>query len=233
MKVGVMQPYLFPYLGYFQLINAVDKFVIYDDVQYIKRGWINRNNVLCNGSAHMFVFSINKDHQYKNINERFYTSNFEKEKEKFLSLLNASYKKAPYFNDIYELIERIFACKEKNVSVYNTYSLREICNYIGVDTEFLISSEIEKEAKLKGQEKILAISKALGADWYINPIGGVELYSHELFNEENIKLNFIKMRDIRYKQFGNEFVPYLSIIDVLMFNSKERVRVLLDEYDLI
>ena len=233
MKVGIMQPYLFPYLGYFQSINAVDKFVLYDDVQYIKRGWINRNNLLCNKKPHMFVFSIIKDHQYKNINERFYINGFNIEKEKFLNTLKTFYKKAPYFIGIYSLIEKILVYPDNNVSEFNENSLKIMCEYLDIKTQFIKSTDLSKNKELKGEYKIIQINKILNSNCYINSIGGIELYLKENFQKENIKLNFIKMKDVNYRQFDGEFVSNLSIVDVLMFNSKEEVKKLLNEYELV
>ncbi|MCB2295338.1 WbqC family protein [Clostridium algoriphilum] len=234
MKLGIMQPYLFPYLGYLQLINAVDKFVIYDDVQYIKRGWINRNNVLVNKKPHLFTFSVVKDEQTKAINERYYCSKtFNTEIQKFYNMLTMSYKKAIYFDEVFKLINTIFEYNELNVAKFDFNALKCICNYIGIDTEFIASSEIPQNNILKGQDKILEINKILKSSQYINPIGGTELYCNDTFEKNNIKLNFIKTLNIEYKQFNNDFIPNLSIIDILMFNSKEEIKQLLNEYELV
>ena len=234
MKIAVMQPYLFPYLGYFQLINAVDKFIIYDDVQYIKRGWMNRNNLLVNKEQHLFTFSVEKDQQTKSINERYYCfKTFNNEIQKFYNMLTMSYKKATYFDEVFKLMHKIFQYDDLNVGKFNFNALECICNYIGVDTEFIISSEIPQNKILMGQDKILAINKTLKSSQYINPIGGTELYCRDTFEKINIKLNFIKTLNIDYKQFNNDYIPYLSIIDVLMFNSKEEIKQLLSEYELV
>ena len=231
--IGIMQPYLFPYLGYLQLINAVDKFVIHDDVKYIKGGWINRNHILLNKKDYLFSFSLKKDSDYLNINQRFFVDYIETERKKFLITLSNAYKKAPYFTDIIRLILEIFSYKELNISLMITNSLKILCTYLDIKSEFFVSSEIGKNNSLKGPERVMSIVKILDGNHYINPIGGVDLYSKEKFLEEGIKLSFIKTRYIRYKQFDTEFIPNLSIIDVLMFNSKEEVKKLLDEYDLI
>jgi len=229
-----MQPYLFPYLGYFQLINAVDKFVICDDVQYIKSGWINRNNVLVNKEQHLFTFSVEKDRQFKAINERYYCGEiFNNEIQKFYSTLIRSYKRAPQFNEVFELISNIFEYKDLNVAEFNSNALKDICNYIGIDTEFIKSSEIQKNHCLKRECKVLEINKMLGATHYINAIGGTEIYCKDTFEKNNIKLNFIKTLEVEYKQFNNEFISNLSIIDVLMFNSKQEIKKLLNKYELV
>lgn len=234
MKVGIMQPYLFPYLGYFQLINAVDVFVIYDDVQYIKGGWINRNKIQLNKKGILFTFSVKKDSTTKMINQRYYSdSTFKLTKSKFLTTISLSYHKSPYFKEIFELLSDIFTFNTLNVAEFNANSLQILCNYIGIDTPFIISSHLKKNENLKSYDRVIEINKILESDEYINPIGGSELYSRAVFRENNIALHFIRMKDIQYSQFGEEFIPSLSIIDVLMFNSKEKIKGLLGRYELV
>ena len=234
MKVGLMQPYLFPYLGYFQLINAVDKFVIADDVQYIRHGWINRNNIRVMDKAHVFTFSVKKDSREKNINERFYSDkDFEIVKENLFENVNYSYKKSPYFSEIYQLLSEIFKYNNLNVAEFNTNSLKILCNYMGIHSDFLVSSSLTKNNELKRQDFVIEVNRVLGSDCYINSIGGMELYSKKAFEENNISLKFIKMNDVTYDQGGKEFIPFLSIIDVLMYNSKDKILDLLNEYTLV
>lgn len=234
MKLGIMQPYLFPYLGYFQLINAVDVFVIYDDVQYIKNGWINRNKILSNRVPIMFTFGVKKDAMTMHINQRFYSENtYYSTKEKFLKTLFVSYHKAPHFKNTYELITEILSYEDLNVSKFNVNCLRKICDYINISTPFILSSSLEKEKELKAQEAVIGINKLLGSHCYINAIGGMEFYSPKKFKENGIKLRFIKMYDIEYPQFDEQFIPNLSIIDVLMFNSKREIETLLNDYELV
>ena len=234
MKLAIMQPYLFPYIGYFQLMNLADTFVVYDDVQYINRGWINRNNILVSGSKSIFSFSVIKDSSHKNINERYFDKNrFEIETKKFLKTLTYSYSKAPYFQKVYSLIESILIFDDFIVSEFINNSLINICNYIGITTKLIKSSDINIDNALKSQDRILALCEALGAKQYTNPIGGVELYSKSKFNEQGIELNFIKTDEIIYKQFSNDFVSNLSIIDVMMFNSPYEIKEMLNQYELV
>ena len=234
MKVGLMQPYLFPYLGYFQLINAVDIFVIADDVQYIRHGWINRNKIRLMDKPYMFTFSVKKDSQKQNINKRFYSDEFfDSAKEDLLGKIFHSYRKAPYFSEIYELLSAIFNYSSLNIAEFNTYSLKNICNYLGINSNFLISSSLKKNSGLKSQDFVIEINRVLGSDCYINAIGGTELYSRSAFEKYKISLKFIQMNDIMYDQGGKEFIPFLSIIDVLMFNSKEKITKLLEEYTFV
>jgi WbqC-like protein family len=231
-KIAVMQPYLFPYIGYFQLINAADKFVVHDDVQWIKGGWINRNRILSNGRDEMLTLSIKKRSNYDNINlyEVLHEQNNQK---KFLNKIVSSYAKSPHFNDVFPMLEKMIMNGETNLTGYIMSSLEQINAYLNIDTKILLSSETEKNNELKGQDRVIDICKALKATQYINPIGGVELYDKEAFRRNNIELSFLKTGEIRYKQFDNDFIPFLSIIDVLMFNSIDEVREMLKRYELV
>ncbi|NLY76517.1 MAG: WbqC family protein [Tissierellia bacterium] len=232
MKVGIMQPYFFPYIGYWQLINAVDKYIIYDDVNYIKRGWVNRNRILVNGQARLINLKIHKASQNILINETKILIDPIYNK-KLLKTIEHSYKKAPYYNEIFPIIERIILQEDENLARYLEFSIKEICKYLCIDTEIIISSSLNKNNHLKGQEKIIEICKILGADEYYNPIGGKELYSYEDFLNEGIKLNFLQTRTVNYKQFDNDFVPNLSIIDVMMFNSVDEIKKMLHDYEIL
>lgn len=225
-----MQPYLLPYLGYFQLINAVDVFVIYDDVNYIKQGWINRNRILVNGSEHKFNIPLKGGgSQNKRINEIEIEGNL----SKLLKTIEQAYKKAPYFAEVYPLFTNILSYKEANLAKYLTNSLNSVISYLDIQVSVLISSEIQKDISLKGIDKIIDICKQLKATNYINAIGGQELYSKEFFAENGINLNFIESKPIVYLQFKNQFIPSLSIIDVMMFNSVAKIQKMLDNYNLI
>ena len=232
MKIAVMQPYFFPYLGYFQMFNAVDKFVLLDDVNFIMRGYINRNSILLNSQAHKFSIPLNSPSQNKLISET--KLNFsEKDRENFLKTIQMAYKKAPHFNSFYPVLERIINNSEIDLTKFLKYSFEEIKNYLELNTEILVSSEIEKDTSLKAQDRIIEINKQLGATMYINAIGGQDLYNREDFKNIGIELKFIKMKQVSYTQYKNEFVPNLSMIDVLMFNSKEEIKELLEQYELI
>ena len=229
MKIGIMQPYFVPYIGYFQSINAVDKYVIYDDVHYIKGGWINRNRILINGQPSYFNVPLIGASPNKLINE-IEVSNQEILIQKNLRMLEGAYKKAPYFNDVYPLMEDILKCGKTNLAEYLAYSLKKICEYLDIKTELIISSTMNKDNSLKGKEKVVAICHELGGDTYYNAIGGQEMYSYDYFEENNLKLGFIDTDKIEYKQYNNEFQPWLSIVDVMMFNSKEEVKKMLNMY---
>lgn len=229
MKLGIMQPYFFPYLGYWQLMNAVDQYVIYDDVNYIKGGWINRNRILSNGNAIYYNLPIIGASSNKLINEIEVNLN-EKGINKCLKTIQGCYSKAPYFKEAYPLIEKTMLYSEKNLSKFIKNSFEVVSEYLKIDTKFILSSEINKNNKLKGQDKVIHICELLGADEYYNAFGGQSLYSFDYFSEKNIKLLFIKSNLEKYKQFNSEFISGLSIIDVLMFNSQNECIKKLNDY---
>lgn len=232
MKIAIMQPYFLPYIGYFQLINAVDKFIIYDDVSYINKGWINRNNILINGASSLFTIPLINAGQNRKINEIEITED-NTWKTKLLKKVSFSYAKAPFFKSVFSLVEQIINTETKQISTLNTVALAEICLYLSINTEFIESSSIYKNVILKGQDRILDICICEKATQYFNPFGGVELYDRTLFSEYEVNLSFIQSKPIEYKQFENSFVPWLSIIDVLMFNSKDNLASMLNQYILL
>ncbi|WP_283408920.1 WbqC family protein [Anoxynatronum buryatiense] len=223
MKVAIMQPYFFPYIGYWQLINAVDVFVIYDDVQFIKGGWINRNYILLNGTKTRINLPLIKASSNKNISE-IEISNERIRYKKLLKTIEQAYSKTPYFRAVYPLLEQVILYDEKNLAKYLRFLLEVISKFLDMETNFIYSSDIAQEQELKGQERVLNICNTLNASMYINAIGGKDLYSAKFFNDYNIKLNFLKSEEIPYNQMSNSFVPWLSIIDVLMNNSIYEVK---------
>jgi len=226
-----MQPYLFPYIGYFQLINAVDKFVLLDDVNFINRGWINRNRILVNGREYLFTVPIKKASQNKLILECELSD--ELWQNKFLKTIEMHYKKAPYYNDVYPLIAEIVNNNQKNLSLFILSHIQKIFKFLNLKINVIPTSSVYKTLDLKAQEKIIEICKIEKATEYINPIGGTELYDKNRFLQENTMLFFLKTKEIKYTQFNSNFIPWLSIIDLLMFNSKQTVVGFLDQYNLI
>lgn len=234
MKLSIMQPYFFPYLGYWQLIASGDCFVIYDDVNFIKGGWINRNRYLYQGEAKYFNITMSGASPNKKINEiaLMQSSRFHPGK-KLLSTLQMAYQKAPMYREIIPLLETIILYPEDNLARYLEYSIRSLCEYLEIPTKILVSSQIpQKDSSLAKEKKVLDICRCLGADTYINAIGGQALYSRKEFEQAGIRLFFIRMNPIEYPQYHSPFVPGLSIIDVLMFNNRKTVQQLLTEYTL-
>lgn len=231
-KIGIMQPYFYPYFGYWQLINAVDTFVILDDVNFIMRGWINRNNILLNNKAYLFSLPLDKPSQNKLINETKLNLSI-KDRENFLKTIQLAYKKAPFYNNFYPILESVILFEDEDIVKFIYNSLIKTSDYINIGTKFILSSTIKEKNDLKAEAKIIDICKSTQTSTYINPIGGVSLYNKDTFEQNGIKLKFIQSNKIEYKQFYNEFVPNLSMIDVMMFNSVEQIKIILERYELI
>lgn len=231
MKIGIMQPYFLPYIGYWQLVNSVDTFVIYDNIQYTKKGWINRNRFLQNGSDVYFTIPLKKESDYLDVNQRHISENFDR--TKMLNQIRQAYAKAPYFPEVFQLFEQIVRCEQENLFDFIFHSFLSVYKYLEMETKIIKSSTIDINHELKAEDKVIAICENLHTDTYINAIGGMELYSTQRFRNSNIELKFIKSNNIVYNQFKNEFVPWLSILDVLMFNSRNEVKTMLKEYVLL
>ena len=231
MKLAIMQPYFFPYIGYFQLIAAVDKFIIYDDVSFINRGWINRNNILINGKAGLINVPLIGASQNKRIKDIVpVTEN--KWRHLLLKTIEQNYKKTPQFNAVYPMLQQVFNANTGTISEFNYLGIKHVCEYLGINTSIIPSSEIYANSELKGQYRIMDICKKENAQHYINPKGGMELYDREVFTREGISLSFIKSELPSYMQFTLDFTPALSIIDVLMFCGVEDIKFQLNRFRL-
>ncbi len=230
-KTGIMQPYFLPYMGYWQLLNLCDEFILYDNIQYTKKGWINRNRYFQNGKDVLFSIPLKSDSDFLPIVAREISPSYDR--AKLVRQLKEAYRKAPYFNENFACIEEIILNPGNNLFAYIADSVRKICAYLEIDTEIVISSRIPIDHDiLKAQDKVIALCKARGGTDYINPIGGVELYSKDDFDKEGIALSFLRSRALTYDQFGAPCLPHLSVLDVLMFNSREQTISYLKEYDL-
>ena len=232
MKLAIMQPYLFPYIGYYQLINAVDTFVIYDNIQYIKGGWINRNRLRLNNEVQMFTIPLEKSSSSSEIKNREVLSNQHGEKNinKILRLINASYRKSPYFKEIYPLIEDCFYFQNKNLFHYVQNSITTTLKYLDLNINIIVSSSLDIDHSLKHQEKVIAICKCFKTKQYINSIGGYSIYDSDKFLSKNIEIKFLKVGNIKYKK---NTISNLSIIDLLMNYSKNEIKNMLNNYELI
>lgn len=226
-----MQPYFLPYIGYFQLIGAVDEFIVYDNIKYTKKGWINRNRYLSNGGAATFTLPLRKAPDHLDILARRIADDFNR--TKLLSQLREAYRKAPHFDATYPLLEDVANSQAIGLFDFLLDGLRLTCRHLGLTTTIRASSQVAADHSLHGQERVIAIAKATGADCYINPIGGTELYSRADFAAAGLDLHFLRPCPPDYAQFGAAFVPSLSIIDVLMFNGAEQTGTLLQDYDLV
>lgn len=223
MSLSIMQPYLFPYIGYFQLLEASDKIIFYDDVNYINRGWINRNNILANGEKHLFTVPLEQASQNKLICE----TKIHKNKQwsrKILSLLEHSYKKAPNFKKVNELVKDIFLDEYENIGEMAINSILSVYNYLGRKLNYDRSSICSSDSRNFGKaERLIKITHDHGYTKYINNLSGKILYNKEDFKLKGIELNFLQTTLTEYPQFRNVFVPWLSIIDMLMFNNKKNI----------
>lgn len=232
MKLAVMQPYFFPYIGYFQLIHAVDKFVIYDDVHFIKQGWIHRNRLLVNGAPCFLTLALNGASSFRRINEIEVEGGQGVWRKKALKTLECAYRKAPHFFQVFPLVESVLTAPHTFVSQIAVESIAVTLEYLNIKTAIVESSTCYDNAHLKGQARVIDICRAESASEYINLSGGKALYSRDVFLNHGIRLTFIRSDPIRYPQFDNTFVPQLSIIDVMMFNPKEKVREFLTRFTL-
>jgi hypothetical protein len=222
MKLAIMQPYFFPYIGYFQLIAAVDMFIVYDNIKYTKKGWINRNRMLQNGKDMMFSLPLKSASDTLNVCNRELAADFNH--NKLLNQFKGAYRRAPYFAQTLPLIEEIVQYEDTNLFRFLHHSIVRTCEHLGITTEIRVSSGITIDHGLKNQDKVLALCEAAGASTYVNAIGGMELYSKKMFLEKGVDLKFIQSKPFEYPQFGGAFVPWLSIIDVMMFNSIDTIR---------
>jgi hypothetical protein len=232
MKLAIMQPYFLPYIGYYQLIAAVDVFVVYDNIKYTKKGWINRNRMLVNGKDALFSLPLKKDSDALDIRDRELAVDFDR--AKLLNQWRGAYRTAPFFEETFPLLETIVGFQDPNLFRYLFNSLRMTCEHLGLKTTFKISSEIPIDHSLKFQDKVLALCEAAGTQKYINAIGGLELYDFDAFRARGIEFRALRTRPVPYEQFGQAHVPYLSIVDLLMFNSVSKLHEIITEnYDLV
>ncbi|MEZ2686029.1 WbqC family protein [Proteus vulgaris] len=230
MKLAVMQPYLFPYIGYYQLAYCSDLFIFYDDVNYIKKGYVNRNNIATKNGVFLFSLPIKQASQNKLINELYFTE----ETKKILLTIEMSYSKSKYFHDIYPLIESIFNNKKRNVSNITSLSIIKVFEYLSLDFNYNFSSSIDYDRKNSAQEKIYDLCKINNSKQYINAVGGIDLYDKEEFQKRNIKLGFIKPSITNYPQINSStFIGNLSMIDILMNCSKDEIINQLNNFKII
>lgn len=256
MKIGIMQPYFFPYLGYFQAIQAVDKYILYSDLTFIKDGWMNRNRILIkNGTiSTISVPLIQKSSNVLIKNVRI--DNSKKWNIKLLKTIYLNYKGSRFFDDIYILFEQLLYKHYDYLYELNAQSIIEIVRYLDISTQIQFNTNdrysslesqllkidckdysnfpyMEKTMPIKKVARVLAISKEEDADTFINAIGGQALYDKKEFAQYGLDLKFIHTDEFEYSQFMNEFVPNLSIIDVMMHNGKEKTLELIKKYSFV
>lgn len=220
MKVAIMQPYFLPYIGYFQLLNYVDKFVIYDDIQYTKKGWINRNRIR---TGDMITIPIKKASDYLDIQDRFLSDDWSKQRKKLENKIYSCYIKSENYSEGSSLLESILHFQEKNLFKFIFNSINTVNNYLNIHTEIIKSSSLKRSRELKAQDSVLQICKMLEADTYVNLTGGRDLYCKNYFEANNVELKFIE----------NRYTNTFSIIDLIMNNRKEDVeKAILEKYEI-
>ncbi len=237
MKIGIMQPYFFPYIGYFQLIDAVDKWIVFDVVQYIERGWMNRNRILSPNIEKEWTYIVvpAKNHDRDELISEVRIDDASAWQDTIRGQLSY-YKKirAPYYEQTVALFDEITTTRFDTISDLNVQTLKRTCEYLGIVLNCEICSNMSMDfSNVKGPgDWAFEISTQMGADTYINPIGGVALFDNERFRDAGIQLKFLKPGNIEYRQSRRAFVPWLSIIDVMMFNSPGTIHGMLKDYEL-
>lgn len=227
MKLAIMQPYFLPYIGYFQLMGAVDAFVIYDNIKYTKKGWINRNRLLRNGEPALFSLPLAKDSDHLDVRERRLSLSFDR--PKLLNQLIEAYRHAPQFPSLRPSLERMVSYPDNHLFPYLLNAIEQVREQLALPTRLITSSDVPADHELRGQDRVLAICKALGATCYVNPTGGTDLYQQDAFARQGVELRFLRSTLPPYEQGKHPFVPALSIIDVLMFNTPDAVQRMLRE----
>ena len=232
MKLAIMQPYFFPYIGYWQLIHAVNRFVIYDDVNYIKGGWINRNRILINGEPAYITVPLNQPSPFKRICDTTLQPS-SSWRDRQVKKVELTYRKAPRFAAVFPVVERLIRHETDSLPDFLAHQLRTLSAFMGIATEFVPSSRCYENSDLPGQTRIIDICRREGATAYINLLGGRTLYDPKAFRDFGIDLRFITMRSFPYRQRSKGFAPSLSIIDALMEIGPIEIRQHLDAFDLV
>lgn len=230
--IAIMQPYFLPYIGYWQLINSVDRFVILDDVNYIVRGWVNRNRLLINRLPSYITVPLQQASQNKRICDIMLMSS-SAWRDKLTKTVEYAYRKTPHFEEVFPVVEHLIRYPAENLADYLAYQLQTLSRLLGMSTDFVVTSRIYGNNEMAGQERVLDICRREGATTYVNAQGGQKLYGTDAFSSSGIELRFIFTRPLTYRQRGRVFTPNLSIIDVMMFNSKEKIQAdFLSNFDL-
>lgn len=236
MKLAIMQPYFMPYIGYFSLIKHTDEFILFDPVQFIRHGWIERNRILKPTGGWQYIqVPIIKDNGRDTLIKDVKINNAEPWKQKIRSQLQPYKKIAPYYFKVVKLLDEIFAEEYADITHLNRKALMVVCNYLDIHRKFPVFSEMDLEIEPVNapDEWALNICKALHADSYLNPIGGTEFFDRSKYENSGISIAFQQMTILEYDQKRQPFEPNLSIIDMLMFNSPDEVNNMLDMFSLV
>lgn len=230
-RVAIMQPYVFPYIGYFHLAQASDLFVFYDDVQYTTRGWINRNRILLNGMDHLFTVPVAGASQSKTIGETMQACDAAWT-DRFYRTLQHAYRKAPEFTRAMEPVMAAFSTPGDSIADLAIRSIEAVHDYLGLPFRHTRSSACAPDTRgLERADRLIEITRDLGYAAYVNAPGGATLYEKGYFAERGVELGFVESGEVLYRQYAaDSFIPSLSIIDVLMFNDIATVKDLLRRY---
>ncbi|HDK7174834.1 TPA: WbqC family protein [Clostridium botulinum] len=231
-----MQPYFFPYLGYFSLIKNTDKFILFDTVQFIKHGWIERNRILKPNSGWQYIsVPLAKHSRETKIKDIIINNDFDW-RDKILRQLEHYKKRSPFYQNTIDILKDALDIDTNSIVKLNEHILKVICTYIGIEFNAKIFSKMNLRINQVNEpdEWALNICKALGnIEEYWNPEGGLEFFDSKKYEKVNIKINFLKMNFQRYSQRRPEFNEGLSIIDVMMFNEPSKINNMLNDYDLL
>lgn len=230
-RIAIMQPYFLPYIGYWQLIHAVDCFVIYDDVNYIKGGWINRNRILINGEPAYITVPLQQSSPYKRICDITLQPSFSW-RDKLTKMVEITYRKAPCFAEVFPIFESLIRYEANNLSDYLAHQLQILSEFMGIETQIVASSRCYENELLSGEERVLDICAREAAQVYCNLPGGRALYDAGRFSAQGIELKFLQPGLTEYRQFSSSFQPWLSILDVLMFNDRATVKEMLGKCEI-
>lgn len=232
MKLGIMQPYFFPYLGYFDLINYTDRWIVFDTAQYIRHGWVNRNRVLRPTTGWTYIVVPVKKHGRETAISDVEIANNQDWKTSLLGKVMHYKNKAPYVDETMSLIKDCLMPLEDSLACLNVYVMDMVCKRLGINFDYTFFSEMNLDiGPVEGPgDWALRISEALGATEYANPPGGVDLFNEQAFVNRGIKLTIRNLPTYQYTCGNYDFVPNLSIIDVLMWNEPQKIKAYLDEH---
>ena len=230
-----MQPYFFPYLGYFAIMHYVDKWIVFDEAQYIYHGWINRNRILNYNKDWQYVTAPIQKHSRDIKIKDVVLANHIQWRDKLLAQLQQYRKRAPYFSSVIEVVREAVNVQEESLSALNTHVLRAICGYLGISVTIEVFSKRNWDIGevQEADEWALRISESLGAKQYVNPPNGKMFFDEAKWSKSEIELRFLKIRELEYSQKNAAFIPNLSVIDVMMFLEPAHIREAMERYDFI
>ena len=230
MKIGIMQPYFFPHLAHFELINSTQQWVCFDSAQYTSKTWMNRNRIMHPSDTWQFVtVAVHKQPLGTSVSD-ILIKDIEKQYLKIKGQLNHYKNKAPYFNEVMNIVERTFIqCQDNKLATLNHAGLKEVCNYLGITFNARFSSEFISEIKpvAHAGQWALNICNYLGTEHYVNPIGGKSLFNPDEFRTMGIDLSFLEStpKESVTLNVGREDIKgeSLSVLDVMMWNDPKTI----------